>query len=243
MSLRPVISMMFVVASLLLVTQIGNAAVWDRDFETVSLRNGNFNLDADKTRIVTLDSWHYVQKIIVRSSAAARGAYAVWANGEQRAVIEPTAAGGTTEIDLHESISAVEFRNTRGASQVFDVTVVQSLDTVFGGGDGGTATGIDGNATQRLCRNALELVEQLRPYTNFANYGTFLLPIRKAAARAYAVAAARPSGTQMGMSLAQLEAQIASADTYLNEAFEVDAAFNLAIEVLTLRYKIEDLIH
>lgn len=239
--MRRLISMLFVVTSLLLVTQIGNAEPWDRQFESVSLPSARFDLSANQDRAVQLPSWRYVQRILVTASAAApASSFSVWVNGEQRTTVNPQSSR-VTSIDLYEATSLIEFKGLAGHVSIEDVTVIESTDTVA---NGGTSDGsfINFDEAQHLCQHAMNLTEQLRPYTNYANYGTFLLPIRKAAARAYATSSVHPGLRELARSLGDLEAQIESADMFLNEAFEVDASFNLSIELLTLKMQINEML-
>jgi hypothetical protein len=87
----------------------------------------------------------------------------------------------------------------------------------------------------KMALRAIHLVEQLEPYASYNEYGEYLLPIKKLAARAYAYASVRDDlSADVKFSLLALKRQIDYATSYVNETFERTAAFETAIALVTL---------
>jgi hypothetical protein len=92
-----------------------------------------------------------------------------------------------------------------------------------------------------VANRAIMLVDRLADYASYREYGLYLLPIKKAAAEARAVAEAR--GDASGYGQAYYRALLASLDCaqpYLSETFERSSVFQVATELLTLREHIRD---
>lgn len=101
----------------------------------------------------------------------------------------------------------------------------------------------DANEVARLARQVESLMEQLREYANYEEWGTYLLPIKKKAADVYASAQYR--GPLGGLSetvrirVMALKVQISFATPYIEETYERGAAFELAQELKSIMYLLE----
>ncbi len=87
-----------------------------------------------------------------------------------------------------------------------------------------------------ICQDIINNVNELRSYTNYQAYGQYLLPIRKAAASCVAVAYARGDMSRKAqVYYYTLLNKMDRAAPYLDNAFEVDYAMSLAIEMMSQR--------
>jgi hypothetical protein len=96
-----------------------------------------------------------------------------------------------------------------------------------------------GNVSNR----AIVLTDRLADYANYRDYGAYLLPIKKAAAEARAVAEARGDASQYARPyFYNLLKNLDCAEAYFNDTFERSAAFEMATELLALREHIRDIL-
>jgi hypothetical protein len=90
-----------------------------------------------------------------------------------------------------------------------------------------------------LSNRAIILVDRLAEYTNYADYGNYLLPVKKAAAEARALAEARTDSSSYARPyFFELLRQLDNCETYLRDTFERGAAFELGTQLLGLREQI-----
>jgi hypothetical protein len=96
-----------------------------------------------------------------------------------------------------------------------------------------------GNVSNR----AIVLTDRLADYANYRDYGAYLLPIKKAAAEARAVAEARGDASQYARPyFYRLLKSLDCSEAYFNDTFERSAAFEMATELLALREHIRDIL-
>ncbi|NUM88561.1 MAG: hypothetical protein HUU37_05080 [Bdellovibrionales bacterium] len=82
----------------------------------------------------------------------------------------------------------------------------------------------------------IEMVDELEGYTNYRDYGLYLLPVKKAAARS--VAAARSYGDLSGQARRHYLNLLRSLDRaapWIDNSFEMKRAFHLTVELLAQR--------
>ena len=88
---------------------------------------------------------------------------------------------------------------------------------------------------EAFSEHAIKVCDRLRPYSNYADLGTYLLPIKKAAARALAMARAGSDDDGLAAAMVQLHQAIVNADRYIDDMLERDAAFWTVIELLIVK--------
>ncbi len=94
-----------------------------------------------------------------------------------------------------------------------------------------------------VSNQAIQLVDRLRAYTNYEDYGLYLLPIRKAGLRARAMAEARGDASLVARPYYEdLLMRLDSSEPFLDEHFEMDAAVDLAFQLLRLREYIRQIL-
>lgn len=94
-----------------------------------------------------------------------------------------------------------------------------------------------------ICGDIITNVNELRGYTDYRMYGQYLLPIRKAAASCVAVASARGDMSRKAQAYYYaLLYKMDRAAPYMDNAFEVDYAMQLAIDLMHTRETIRRLL-
>lgn len=217
-------------------------------YETADI-SGSFYLDEGETKTVKLDHWRNVQKLIIQAEGVrVDGTFEVIANGDTKGTVYVPGRDPSYIVTVAETIKSIQFRHVSGGKiYVRNVKAVQ-LKNVAGRWDdcdydyrcGGDLDLDARNSASRLAKRAINIVDGLEKYTNYADYGDYLLPIKKAAARAYANAEARGElSGKVRESLFVLKCQIEAAKDYISENFERDAAFELAVELLELQERLD----
>ena len=98
----------------------------------------------------------------------------------------------------------------------------------------------DVNQATDIALRAIELVDQLQSSSDYAELGNYLLPIKKAAAHAYALGRSHGEfSLELRNSMIVLKNAIAKAGPFIEDQFERSDSFDTATELLTLQDQIE----
>jgi hypothetical protein len=242
----------------ILLSNLGFAS--HRERETVELSQTPFTLQVGNVKSVSMNDWHYVQKIFVEAwGVGSDGEFEVIANGDVKGTIYVPNRDPSYVVTIGETVRTLEFRHRSGGRiKVNKIKVVREFDSLprypqergrdgdYGRTGYGRSFGMSLNARNQaasIARRAIVLSEQIEDYANYEEYGIYILPIKKAAARAYTVASARGDlSRRTATYLIALKAQIEYAYTYIDETFERDAAFELAVELMSLGRQLDDLL-
>jgi len=231
--------------------------------DTYSLSDSDFHLDPGEMETINLSGWRYVKKIYVRAAGASNidGTFEVVANGDIKGTIYVPGKDPLYVVTIGEVIRSLQFRHVSGGkARIFNVKATMSdrvqkirpiendifaNDSICCGGN--AEAPLDhfpaGNLASKVARRAITLVDKLEGFANYKEYGVYLLPIKKSAGRAYAVSTARGVLSRVTrQSLLVLKRQIEFACPYLDEAFERDHVFNLAVELMSLGEQINELL-
>jgi len=230
--------------------------------ETYELSGSNFQLDPGEMKYLPFSGWRYVKKIYIRAGGASNidGTFEVIANGDTKGTVYVPGQDPHYIVTIGEVVRSIEIRHiSGGAINVYNIKGAMSkriqksqpLDNeLFGNGSiccGNSIKSNDhfstANQSSKLARKAIRLVDKLEGFANYSEYGQYLLPIKKAAGRAYANATARGDLSKVTrQSLLVLKRQIEFACIYLDEAFERDHVFSLAVDLMSLGERIDDLL-
>jgi len=94
-----------------------------------------------------------------------------------------------------------------------------------------------------VANRAITLVDRLSVYTNYPDLGLYLLPIKKAAAEARAIAEAQgPASSAARPYYVAFLQSLDAAELYLSDTFERSAVFPLATELLSLRAYLREIL-
>lgn len=216
----------------------------DPVFETRLLNTGALTLEDSQTLSVPLGKWAFVKKLVVRAEGIVHDArFQVIVNGDVKGTIFVPGADPSYIVTVNETANSIEFQSLNGRARIREIWVVEAAAD----GDRRPPLPDEGevpiearNKAAQYAKRGIELVDGLEPFSSFRDYGNYLLPIKKLAARTYAVAVAHSStSAKVRQALIALRAQIVYASPYIETAYEVDAAFALAVELQSLKEKIE----
>ncbi len=163
----------------------------------------------------------------------------VWCNGKPKGSIfsGPRSSLKTTTILIQENTTHIELRNTSGSVvrvQLVRVLGLQAAEPMVRPSFNRFAS-----ANSLLVHRAgmmLQSLHELKPQTNYANLGAYLLPMRKAAAELYSVASANAEpNSRVRVAMIELLTRIYDAQAFLNSSLETDTAFDDAVEIITMR--------
>ena len=227
-----------------------HAHAFPDSYETVNLNIRSFTLSEGETRSVSVGTeWCHVQKVYVQASGynSSSSTFQVLANGDAKGTIYVPGRDPSYIVTIGEVTSSIQFQHlSGGAANIKSISVVRSCrpgSSVVTEPYYPEYSVNDRNDASALARRAINIVNQLQPYANYDEFGIYLLPIKKAAARAYAAAQARGSvSATVHQYLVILKAQIDYATPYVEETFERSAVFELSIELKSLGERLDSLL-
>ena len=95
----------------------------------------------------------------------------------------------------------------------------------------------------KISQRAIRVIDILDENTKWEDYGYYLLPIKKVAARTLAISLAEgDSSAKTIAQLKKLSAQIDFAQDYIDEVLSVDNLFNSYVELVNIRNEIEEML-
>lgn len=246
------ISKKWLLLGALLVTTVlggGSLASASEKFETVDVRGGYFQISDGETKTLALDGWKNVRKLFIQAEGIRRdGTFEVVVNGDVKGTVYVPGRDPSYVVTIAEAANSIQFRHVSGGRiQVRDVQATVSVQTYHyrdpcAWDCSESALSLRArNQASALAYQAIRIVDELQGYANHKDYGTYLLPVKKAAARAYATAQARGSlSGKVRKKLFSLLASLNLSRPYIEDTFERAHAFELAVKLLALREKIED---
>lgn len=233
-----------------------SAGAYDQT-ELYELNVHNLRLDPGEGQYVNLQGWRHIKKLHIRAYGKySDGMFEVFANSDLKGTIHVPGQDPEYVVTIGETAQWIYLRHKSGGPVIIssiraeqsvyvlpptvdpipchECTVASPAPLEF------TAK----NRASQLALRAIRLVDALQGYANYVEYGKYLLPIKKAGARAYAAAQARGaiSGIVRTYLLA-LQKQIEFADPYMNETFEREQAFELSVELKSLAEALEAGLH
>ncbi len=200
--------------------------------------SGYFHLGQGETKSISMQA-AYVEQVFVQAEGASRqdAMFEVWANGKPKGSIFVPGRDPSYIVTIREAIHSLEFRHVSGGA----VTVHQvRANLTYGLPQVAQRPGLGGGYSAsyavEIAQRTVAVVNDLKPHANYGQLGNYLLPIRKSAARLYALGSARSSySVPVRHALADLKSKIDHAYAYVESNFETDSLFDLTTELLTIR--------
>ena len=225
---------------------------------THALRSNNLYVGEGATESVQLCRQFRVHTLYIQAEGYYSDAYAqVMVNGRVKGTLYVPGRDPHYVVTVEEDTASIEIASIRGNLNIRAVRAVMSESYNNGGNGGGWQNPGPGpqpgpqyplpnyvnSQMGQMSSRIIWIVNNLENYTNYRTYGEYLLPIRKAAAEALAMSEAR--GDSSMSARAYYEKLLLTLDTaapYIDNAFEVDYAFNLAVELMSKREQIRRLL-
>jgi hypothetical protein len=214
------------------------------------LNTSSIVVDGFQTMSISIPNGRFakVHKLIVQAEGVGRDTTVeVITNGDVKGTLYLPGRDPSYVVTIGEVTRSIEFRNTTNTRARIRSVVAYVTETSYedrwNDGYYEPIPSMDlraRNEAAALAKKAIVLVDQLDKYTNYADYGRYLLPVKKAAARAYSTANARGSlSAKVREQLFALMGELELSKPFIEDAFERSAAFELAIELLSLRERLE----
>lgn len=201
---------------------------------------GGFTVHIGETKSVRIASG-YVEQIQVQAmgEGSRDGMIEVWANGKPKGSLYVPGRDPNYIVTIRESISSLEFRSVSGGG-----VYVQNVFAI--GRNSGSAErpslGLNYNSesAKEIAQSTIETVNALKTQANLSQLELHIMPIRKSAARLYAVASANSQYSQaVRNSLLDLLAKIQSAEAYIDQNLETDSGFDSTTNLMTIKEQIK----
>jgi hypothetical protein len=259
-----------IIASAVLAPVTAMAQQYRQSTIQLGIPNGSagFSLSVGETVSIQLPRRLFVHKVLLQvDSAYGNSGAELSVNGDRKGNTYLSPADPSWVVTVEQETGSLQLTGITAISSPqgrFNVRAVHAIVTDTDTSVGGTLPGnIGGIYPPNICdscsrlpfplyyrtvmgnvsNRAIILVDRLATYSNYQEYGTYLLPIKKAAAEARSVAEARGDASAYGRPY--FEALLKSLDCaqpYLSETFERSAAFEWSTEILTLREYIRDIL-
>ncbi len=221
---------------------------------TVTLRNWSLYISSGSTESINLCRPLHVHKLYIQAEGYYTDSQAqVIVNGSVKGTLYVPGRDPSYVVTVEDDTSSIQIQSVYGSFKIHSVTAVVSEAYSDGYypqpspgphvGHGTSLPWMVHSQMGKISSRVIWLVNNLEGYTNYATYGTYLLPIRKAAAEALAVSEARGDLSLSARTYYEtLLTTLDNAAPYMQNAFEVDYALNLSIELMSMREKIRMLL-
>jgi len=226
---------LLVIAMGIFMAQATVAQVHKLDRETITLSQTAFTVTQGETRSVRLPQNLYIHKLFIQAESANRyDSYAeVSVNGDIKGTLYTPGRDPHYVVTVAERTSSIELHTINNALRIISIKAVVST-TPNDGRSRLPRPGYDSEIA-RLAYDIIQVVNALEAYTSYQDYGTYLLPIRKVAAKALAVADARGDASAGSrVYYTDLLGALDTAQPYLNRVLEYDASYELSIELMSI---------
>jgi len=206
---------------------------------TIDISTQSFTVNVGETKSLSLHGRYFVQKLYIQAESANRSdAYGqVMVNGDVKGTLYVPGRDPHYVVTVAEEASSIEIVSQTNSLRIINVKAVVS--SVNSGSGQGPLPYQYRSDMANLANQALYIVNQLEGYTNYRDYGNYLLPIRKIAVQVIAVASARGDASRYGRP--QFEALLNSIDVaalYFNDMLERDNAIELGLQLMSIREQI-----
>lgn len=218
---------------------------------TVNLRSSNLYVGEGSTQSIELCRSFRIHKLFIQADGYYSDAYAqIVVNGNVKGTLYVPGRDPSYVVTVEDESSSIEITSIRGNLNIRSVTAVLSESNSWNNPTPGPnpfpgyqlPPSVHSQMGQ-ISSRVIWIVNNLENYTNYRTYGEYLLPIRKAAAEALAMSEARGDASQSARAYYEkLLATLDNAAPYIDNAFEVDYAFNLAVELMSKRESIRRLL-
>lgn len=219
-------------------------------FEAIS---SSVRVRAGSTKTIQLNNTTYIKKLIIsaQGTPSSDATMQVVVNGDIKGTIHVPRHDPSYFVTVNEKTTSIQFVSLQGAINISSIKVVGSQHSQASSKP--WKTGINysrglyghnrGTLAQEVALSAIDLVTEFSKYSSYKQLGNILLPIKKSAARVYAVSyGAGDYSIKMRTSLINLANQLNMATQFINENFEKTALFDLALELLSLKEQLDFII-
>lgn len=213
-------------------------------YETVTV-SGAFTIAESSVQTVSLQNARYIRNIVVQAEGYNRDSMIeVMVNGEVKGTIYAPGHDPSYVVTIGETATSIQFRHRSGGAMRV-LNVVATLSTWAGHPPYGGGHSIGGSLSQveDLANQALMAIEAIRQFSTVDEETTYLMPIKRKAGQVLIMAGAHGDlSGRTATALINLQNQIDFASEYIGVMMEKDGLFEAAVDLLTVRERINDLL-
>lgn len=227
-----------------------------RGLSTFDVITSNVRLSAGATKTVQLYGSVYIKKLIITAQGASSsdGTMQIVVNGDIKGTVHVPRYDPSYFVTVNASASSIQFVSVSGgAVNISAIKVVGSKQVANNTHHKPWKTGSwystgmyglnAGTLAQEIALEAIDLVDEFTKYSSYQELGDVLLPIKKSATVVYATSyGAGDYSVAMRNSLLNLSQQFNVAGNFINTNFEKTALFDLALQLLTLKERLDFII-
>lgn len=225
----------------------------NRGNTTVDVISHSITVGNGTTKTVDLSHTTYIKNLIVSAQGTSRSGATmqVIVNGDVKGTIHVPGYDPSYFVTIKEKTDSIQFQSLSGTIKIFAIKVVghgvrSRSNTPWKNGtrySSGMYGENAGTLAQDIALTAIDLVNEFTKYSSYKELGDILLPIKKAAASVYAISyGAGDYSVRMRNSLLALSNELKMARSFINTNFERSALFDLALELLTLKERLDYII-
>ncbi len=220
---------------------IGCGALGDQDRTTVLVTDRSFQVNAGSEVSVALPKKYFLHQLFIfAESANSRDSFGeVSVNGDVKGSLYLPGHDPRYVVTVADAAETIEFVGLENVMKIQKIeALVSEIDT--------TPEPLPGEYHSQMGRYSariLKMVDHLSGYTDYYDFGVYLLPIRKHAARALAVAEAHGDASAGARSyyLALLSV-LDNSQPYFDKMLEIANVYEAIIEIMTQRENIRGLL-
>jgi len=211
-----------------------------RQFDQISL--GGITVTASQTVSVSLGSARYIRNLVIQAEGIGRDSIVeVMVNGVVKGTLYAPGSDPSYVVTVAEASDSIQFRHHSGAA----LRVIAIQATVSQGPGSNTGSEFYGSMSElrNLAQRTLIAIEALKPFVNANDEKAYLLPIKQQAG--YAIIYLNAHGNVSKKSIQALKALIFEIDfahSYIDGLMQIDETFEMAVELLTIRETLDDLL-
>lgn len=213
-------------------------------FESVEM--GKLTIGNAQTNSLQLSHARYFKNLIIQAEGVSSDSTVeVVVNGQIKGTIYAPGRDPSYFVTIEETASSIQFRHRDGGSMRI-LSVMATVSNWKGRpaqSGGGSLYGREDEVSY-LAQRALSAVEDLKYLSSPNDEALYLFPIKKQAGFVLVYSDARGSHSQKATTaLIALQNQIDFARPYLESLLSMDDAFDLVVELLSVRESIDELLN
>lgn len=225
-----------------------------RQVSTFDVISSNIQVNAGTTKSLNLSNSTYIKKLIISAQGTPRSGATmqVVVNGDIKGTIHVPRHDPSYFVTVNDTTKSIEFVSLSGTINISAVKIIGSTHSSHSRSrwkpgqrySKGLYGHNAGTLAQDIALTAIDLVNEFTKYSSYKELGDVLLPIKKSAAVVYATSyGAGDYSVKMRSTLMQMSKQLHLANHFINRNFEKSAIFDLALELLTLKERLDSIIN